>query len=214
MLARLILTCAAFALALTSAHATDYTESIDGEFSGDRLNPTRIALTYGAFSPNGVAGYNVISGTLGMTGSTIDRDYFTVTVPDGFALSQLRVGNQTTVGGTTSFLGIATGATMPVAPDATSAAGLLGWKLYGAADRNTDILGALGIAGNGASGFAGPLVAGDYTVWLQERSSGTYNYRFNFVISPVPEPAQHALILAGLGLLWMRRLAMLRGRTG
>lgn len=57
------------------------------------------------------------------------------------------------------------------------------------------------IAGNGASGFARPLAAGDYTFWIQELATGDFTYRFNFLLepSPVPLPASLWLMLFGLG---------------
>lgn len=171
------------------------------EFSGDRSAPTVFALD--AATPAPLGGFsNVLSGTIGASPSTgVDRDYLRIVVPEGYLLTALRVGNQTTVGGGGSFIGLASGATMPVAPNAPDATGLLGWRVYGAAGLNADILAALGSAGNGATGFSGPLPAGDYAVWLQELAQGSFTYRLNFVVSPVPEPASVAAMIAGLATL-------------
>ncbi|MBL8382717.1 MAG: PEP-CTERM sorting domain-containing protein [Burkholderiales bacterium] len=185
--------------------ATDYSESAQGDLSNDRLRPTVIALSMGAPGANGRAGNNVLTGATGRSaGGTVDRDYFTVIVPAGHVLSALRVGNQTTVGGGGSFIGMAAGGTMPVAENAGSAAGLLGWKVYALADRNTDILDNLAVSGNGAAGFTAPLGAGAYTFWVQELATGSFNYRFNLVLSPVPEPAGWLMLLAGAALLGAR----------
>lgn len=184
------------------ALAGGHDEAVAGELSSDRLNPTRVLLDHGTTGNSPQPGGNVVSGHLGRdTGGVIDRDYFTVVVPAGYRLTQLLVGNQTTVGGGGSFTGLAAGAVMPVPDNAASAAGLLGWKVYRLADRQTDILDDMGIAGNGASGFAPPLGEGEYTFWVQELAAGTFSYRFNLVLSPVPAPAAWALMVGGLALL-------------
>jgi hypothetical protein len=186
------------------AFASDHDESLNGEISGDRQNPTRILLSYGAAGNK--AGNNIVSGKLGRSaGGVIDRDYFTAVVPLGYALTELRVGNQTTVGGGGSFLGLAAGSFMPLEPSVATAPGLLGWKVYGTADRTTDILDDMAVSGNGASGFTRPLEAGEYTFWAQELATGSFNYRFNLMLAPVPEPAPWIMLGAGLALLGLRR---------
>lgn len=188
------------ALAAGAVSAATLTEGAGIDFSGDPAAPTAFALDATTPGPTGFS--NVLTGTFGASAATgVDRDYLRLTVPTGFLLTELRVGTQTTVGGNGAFIGLAAGATMPVAPNATSAAGLLGWRVFGLADRNTDILQAMGAAANGATGFVGPLPEGDYTVWLQELATGEYAYRLNFVVSPVPEPASVAAMLAGAAVL-------------
>jgi len=188
------------------AFALDHDELLNGEISSDRLIPTRILLSYGAVGNSGSAGNNIISGTLGRsTGGVIDRDYFTAIVPQGYVLTELRVGTQTTVGGGGSFLGLAAGSFMPLEPSVATAAGLLGWKVYGTADRTTDILDEMAVSGNGASGFTRPLEAGEYTFWAQELATGSFNYRFNLMLAPVPEPAPWIMLGAGVALVGLRR---------
>jgi hypothetical protein len=116
------------AAASTGAAAVDLSEQIAGDFSNDRLAPTKWSL-----GPDSV---NVLTGTIGrnMSGQ-VDRDYVTLEVPVGYQWTQLRVGNQTVAsGGQGSFIGLALGPTMPVLPSATTATGLMGWKLYMWAD--------------------------------------------------------------------------------
>ncbi len=197
---------AALALSIVTgtAAAATYTESIDGELSNDRLSPSLFVLDFSA--SGSVPGSNVLTGTLGrLAGTPPDRDYVTVRLPSGHVLASLRVGNQTTFGGGGAFIGFAAGSTMPVPETATSATGLLGWKVYGAADLNTDILQAMSVPANGSTGFSAPLAAGDYTFWLQELAAGTFDYRFNFVVAPattvVPLPAAAWLFVAGMATL-------------
>jgi hypothetical protein len=194
----------------TPALAVRYAESTDGDISGNRFMPTPLLLDYDA--AGNVPGSNVVSGSTGRANGVVDRDYLHVVVPSGFLWSELRVGNQTTVGGGGSFIGIAAGSTMPVAPEASSAAGLLGYRLYGSADRNADILAAMGLPGNGATGFPAPLPAGDYTVWIQELADGSFQYRFNFVIAPVSEPS--VALLWGLGFAGLAGVRLRATRSG
>jgi PEP-CTERM motif len=185
---------------MTSFAAT-YDESTFGDLSNDRLNPTQFTLSFGTTGPNGIAGNNVVSGSVGRVGSTIDRDYLHVIVPTGYTWSELRVGNQTQVGNNSSFIGLAPGSTMPVDPTALNATSLLGFKLYNLNDRGQDILDDMAMSQNGSSGFSTPLSAGSYTLWIQELAPGNFNYRFNLILTPVPEPESYAMLLAGFGIL-------------
>lgn len=201
-----LLGCAT-ALAMLPAAAADYTESILGDLANERSAPTKWELTYGSGGLNGEMGNNVLTGSTGRVAAAdpVDRDYVHIVVPQGFQLSQLRVGNQTTVGGSGSFLGLAAGPVMTVAPDAADATGLLGARIYTLADRGTDILDDLAAGAFGASGFQAPLQAGDYTLWIQETSVGVRSYRFNLILTPVPEPGMLAMLGLGLGILSLAR---------
>jgi hypothetical protein len=187
------------------AFSANYSESTDGDLSNDRLSPTFLQLDY--LATGNVPGSNVLDGATGRnaTTSVIDRDYLWINVPTGYILGELRVGTQTQVGGGGSFIGVASGTFMPVDASVSTAAGLLGWRVYGTSDRGTNTLDDMAVAGNGASGFPGTLGAGDYTFWIQELAPGSYPYRFNFVLTPVPVPAALWLFASGIGLLTVVR---------
>lgn len=202
-----------FALGLMTAfqvQADDYDEAISGDLSNDHLSPKRLNLSYGPLGSNGLRGNNIVTGKLGRTSGVVDRDYLHIVVPEGFALSELRVGNATTVGGSGSFIGIAAGSFMPISPAAIDAKGLLGYHLYTAADKSQDILDNMATSGNGASGFVAPLAAGDYTLWIQELATGSFNYRFNLILTQVPEPETWGLMLAGLMLTFRHKKSLCR----
>lgn len=192
-------------LSACAASAADLDEASTGDFSNDRLQPTPFVLTYNVTpAANGVLGHNVVTGSTGRGSAGVDRDYLHVVVPLGYVWTELLVGNLTTSGGAGgSFIGLAQGSTMPVLATATTADGLLGWRHYGVSDRRTDILDDLALSGNGAQGFTRPLAAGDYTLWVQELSPGNFDYRFNLILSPVPEPSVTLTLLAGLALLYL-----------
>jgi len=187
-----------------AACAVTLSEASAGDFSGDRLTPTRFVLDHQAGTP----GHNVLSGSTGRGANGVDRDYLWVVVPEGYRWTGLRVGQQTFSGGANgAFIGLASGSTMPLEPNAQNATGLLGWRHYAAADRGSDILDDMSRPAKGSSGFSGELPAGDYTVWIQELAPGEFNYRFNFLLSPVPEVPTALLLLAGLAALRLRSSA-------
>lgn len=212
---RALAAAAAWAVA-AAAQAGGHDEATQGEVSDDRFAPTRLELNFVA--GGNMPGSNVISGRVGRgSNGVVDRDYFHLVVLDGYRWSGLRVGNQVTVGGSQgSFIGLAAGGTLPVAPGAGSAAGLMGWTLYSPSQAGSELLDdmALGhaVAGglDGASGFRAPLPAGDYTLWIQETAPGSYSYRFNLLLSPVPEPGSALLVALGLAGLRLRQRRQVR----
>ncbi len=171
------------------------------EFSGDRLAPTLFALDMAD------GGNNLMSGGIGRTVSgVVDLDYVHVLVPAGMVWTGLVVGRNTTVGGGGSFLGLASGDTMPVPETTNSPAGLLGFLVYGLSDLELDVLPFIAASGTGAageaSGFSLPLPAGSYTLWLQELMTGSFGYSFNLTTAAataVPEPTAAMLALLALG---------------
>jgi hypothetical protein len=180
---------------LPTAHAAIvHQESIDGDLANSGTTPTAISVAPGL---NGIVG----------GAANPDRDYARFAVPDGYRLQSLFVRSGTVAAGAGSFIGLQAGAQVTVDPNGSSAAGLLGWTLFSAADVDTDILGRMGVPAEGSSGFAAPLDAGVYTLWIQELG-GRSAYVFDLDIAPVPLPAALWLLLgglAGLGAIDRRR---------
>ena len=178
--------------------AIDYNEAVSGDFSNSGLTPTSL----GNLTP----GSNEMFGTTGRGTAGMDRDYFTFTVPTGYEWTSMTELPGTASGGSVSFLAIQAGNKVTVSPNASSAAGLLGWTHYGPGDINTDLLPRIGIASNGSSGFTAPLGSGNYSLWIQDFNPGAFSYGFRFgVQAAVPEPGSVAL-LVGFSLCGMRVL--------
>src|SRR5579884_1151664 len=160
---------AAFAagMAVTSSPANAvvaYDEGASGDLSNSGASPTIISL---------IIGDNIISGTSGKNSAgVIDRDYFTFTLASNQILTAINVLPGTVPIGL-SFIGVQSGNQVTVSPAGPTAAGLLGWAHYSAADVGTDILDNMSVAANGSSGFSIPLGPGTYAFWVQEASPGT-----------------------------------------
>ncbi|MEM9237500.1 MAG: hypothetical protein AAGB14_12025 [Verrucomicrobiota bacterium] len=178
------------ALATTglSEAAVIWDESVDGDFSGDYLNPTPIVLS---------TGDNLISGTV--RGGPLDQDLFTLTVPVGQTLNEVRVTEYSGITDALSFMGAQPGTQLSDPPGAyifdDPSVGPINYVLYGQADADIDrdVMPQL-VVGAPMSGQS-PLPAGDYTFWINETQAQT-GYTFNFVV--VPEPGSLALGLVSL----------------
>lgn len=181
-------------LSVATAHAdTVYNESISGDLSNSGLTPTLLTVSLGP---------NDVFGTTGKTGTVIDRDYFTFTVPVGAELTAITVLPGTETLGTlgASFIGIEAGPEVTVSTAATDATGLLGWYHYTTGDIGVNILPLMGASGLGSIGFTGSLPSGTYSFWVQEASAGTVPYGLEFTIA-APEPASWTTLLTGMALL-------------
>lgn len=178
------------ALALASqARAAGWDESVHGDLSDDGLAPT--ALIFGA-------GSNAVIGVTGNDGSGIDRDYARFTVPDGWQLDAITVLPNTAVSGGSSFFAIQSGSQVTAAPNGEGAAALLGYAHFGNDAIGQNLLPLILLGGTSA------LPSGSYAIWVQE-TGGLASYGFDFVLSPVPEPASAAMLSAGLLLLSLTR---------
>jgi hypothetical protein len=187
----------ACAMAAHSNAATVYRESVSGDLSNSGTAPTVLPVSSGS---------NQIFGSTGRGAAGTDRDYFTITVPTGLAISQILELGGTSVGDAVSFFGIERGSQVTVATNATTADGLLGWAHYGPVSTDTDIMPDLSVASLGSTGFTGPLGAGNYAFCIQDFGAGTFSYAFDVRLAAAtptaaPEPSSYALGLIGTSLM-------------
>ena len=182
-------------LSVPMSAAVVYDEAVSGQLSSTGLSPTAVTVAGGS---------NLILGTNGNLAPSV-RDYVTFTVPAGFALESITLMDTSL--GARGFLGLQSGNQLTLPTNTMTAAGLLGWWHYTPADIDTDLLASMSTPANGSSGFAPPLGAGSYTLWIQDSSPGTFEYGFDVTLAPVPEPATVFTCVAsllGLGLLKRR----------
>lgn len=172
--------------------AVIWNESVMGDLSNSGLSPTLIGVSPGS---------NQILGSTGRT-TAVDRDYFTINIPVGLQLTSVTVLPGTTSGGALgfSFIGMQAGSQVTLPVNTATAAGLLGWWHYTAADVSSDILSKMAIPVNGASGFTSPLASGTYSFWVQDFDPGPLPYGFDFQITSVPEPGTWVTLISGLTL--------------
>ena len=173
-----------------------YSETDSGDLSNDGLAPTSVSFSTGS---------NQVFGSTGrITG--VDRDYFSFAVPPGYALTGI-VELPGTTSGNVSFFGLQAGNQLTVATNTPDATGLLGWIHYSPANINQNLFSTLSSPSFGSSGFTAPLGAGNYSVWIQDFTAGTFNYGFDFRLRAVPEPSTYGIAAGVLafGLILARR---------
>jgi hypothetical protein len=164
-----------------------WNEASDGDITGDRFAPLFLGAGLGS---------NTITGTV-VTG---DIDYFTFVVPAGAELVALNLLNYNSLD-ELAFVAVQQGNVFTVDAANPTPVGLLGYTLYGEFFEGLNILPDIG-QGSGATGFTGPLPAGQYVFWNQQTGIEITDYTFEFVI--VPAPGGLAL-LGSSGLLTLRR---------
>jgi hypothetical protein len=188
---KLLLACA-LASVPSVAGAFSYSEVVDGDLSGNFAAPTALVATVGS---------NTLSGTT--VGG--DLEYLRITLPDGYALTQLVLTSFTSADDV-AFIAVQAGTAFSEPPATIVAGDLLGYahfgtgSLAGGATPGNDFLDDMGAAA-GAIGFTPPLDGSDYTFWIQQIGTTSFGYSLDFVV--VPEPGSGALL--GLGLLALAR---------
>ncbi len=170
-------------------------EAVAGDLSDDRFNPTLFEL---------IPGDNYLYGILAGFDreGVLDRDYFTISVPEGYLFSAMILDAYFSKDAA-AFVGIQPGSVFPDDPASVSGDDLLGWTLFGAGQQGQDILAEIG---RGGRGFTPPLPAGSYTFWAQQFGDYT-EWVVHFTVVPVPEPAS-VLSLALLSVI----LPVMHGR--
>jgi PEP-CTERM motif len=191
LFARCALVGAAVVSFISSANAANYTETGNGDLSGNRAAPTQFSLTNG-------------SNNLTATTQGGDLDVVRVNVPAGHLLNQLIVRSFTQAGfDSTAFVGMQAGTTFTVDPNLGDTSQLLGYTHFGAGSVGSNILPFIG-QGFDSIGFTPPLQSGPYSLFLQQQGTPV-TYQFDFVVAAVPEPSTMMLGGAGLALLLVAR---------
>ncbi len=149
--------------------ASELDEGFVGDLSDDRAAPNTWALGAGA--------NELKAGT-----SAGDLDYVNFTVGTCDTLVSITVNAFSFNGGDEiAFIAMQRGSTFTVTPETagTRIDELLGYRHFGTANINADILSDMGQAEN-AIGFTSPLPSGNYTLWLnQVGPSSEYTLGFN-----------------------------------
>lgn len=174
------------------ASAFSHVETTDGDLSGNGLAPTSLVAVPGA---------NFLSMTSGSASGSVDRDYFTFTVPAGYQLDSILLLTSN-VDGAVSFIGVQSGGTFTEPPVGADVGNLLGWHHFSTTDAGSDILDEIG-AGPGSIGFSGPLAAEAYTFWAQDFGFQA-DYSMQFGLTAIPEPTTLALLGAGIAFMSRR----------
>ena len=167
-----------------SAQPVLWNEHVQGDLSDNRLQPNQFALPSGSSHLNGFMA--------GEVGGVVDLDYYSITVPQGFELSQIILESYTSQD-PVAFLAIQPGPIFPNDPGSVTPGELMGWIHLGAQHVGLDILPIMGSQG---MGFTPPLAAGTYTFWAQQLGAPT-DYLLEFVVVPAPAGAVAGLLMLG-----------------
>lgn len=178
----------ALGFAAPGLSAVVWDEANNGDLSNDGLTPTTLGVSLGS---------NIVNGSTGNPGTGVDRDYFRFTIPVGAALTSITIQPNTTVSGSSSFIGLQAGPQLTVTPSGVGVENLIGFSHYGNADVGVNLLPLL------AASFISGLPSGTYSLWLQE-TGGPVDYGIDFGVTAVPLPAAAWLLMPGLLGLWTR----------
>lgn len=170
-----------------------WNESVQGDLSNNRFEPTMLMVAPGS---------NQFFGLMNAAGPNgeVDRDYFTLTIPEGHQLSSITLDIYFSQD-FAAFLGIQPGPVFPNDPDTVQPNDLLGWTLISTMEEGQNVL---PIMGSNGTGFTPPLPAGTYSFWAQQTGDRT-EYALTFGVEPIPAPGALTLITAGSWLLLRRR---------
>jgi len=198
-----VLTLAVLATGAVSANDLFNNNPLPGsliDLSDDGNSPTFLTFS---------DGHNIVEGSMGWNGFTLDADIWTFTVAAGYEVSEINLvtyngSNPTFPNG--HFMALASGSTINTT-DATNHLSNGLWReetdLLG--NTKTDLLAILQAGPEfGGISFTGNLQAGTYTFWVQDTTEFVNQYCIDFVITPVPEPGS-ALLLGAASFLCLRR---------
>jgi hypothetical protein len=189
------LVAAALCVLFSGAAQADviWNEQINGDFPNDPMHPTPLMLA---------PGDNSIAGRLeGVNNDGIfDIDYFSVTVPQGYQLSQINLETYLSVD-QVAFIAIDPGPVFSIPPEHATIENLYGWLHFGTDYVGLDMLGPMSHNGRG---FTPPLPAGTYSFWVQQQDDFT-EYTSVFIVDAVPAPGAGAVLLLGATAILRRR---------
>jgi PEP-CTERM motif len=191
-------------LAVASANATTYNESVSGDLSDNKAAPTPLVLTPGLNRVIGtVAGFPEFGGT-------DPQDWVSFTIPAGFVMVSY-VNEKYTGIDDQGFTGFQSNPFF--SGDEFNAASYTGYAHFGPLAQNPDgnpvrvstvHVNLLPLMTDptfdpGATGFTAPLGAGTYTFLIQQGDPNLTGYQFNMTLRPagaVPEPGSSLCLLA------------------
>ncbi len=176
-------------LVASTAAASVYNESIDGDLSGDRFSPTHIIVDNGL---------NTVTMQVVDSASGGDRDYFTFSIGAGQSVDSIVVTDSFNPAGgfdSAGFVGLAFDRFFDFDPDAFTGPGLQGFVITDASVVGAESIGDL-------SGGLTSLGAGDYSFWVQQ--TGEDLTEISLAINVVPSPSAMGLLAMG-GLVGVRR---------
>lgn len=192
----------AVTLPFSGATALNWTESLDGDLSGDGNSPTLVFLTEGS---------NLFEGTMGSLNGTgpLDADAWTFTIAAGYYLTGISlVAYNAPTPNLNSFMAMDDENTINMTDSSEHLSnGLWTEELDGFGNTYTDLLAILDDGPFfGGDGFTGPFLGpGTYTFWIQE-GDAQIGYTINMTVTAVPEPGSMMLVvLAGMGVAMRRR---------
>lgn len=169
-----------------------YHEATGGDLSNNQLQPTPILLP---------AGQGSIVAT--MNTDTDQQDWFAVTIPEGFALTAIVLGDYDS-SDPVAFLGFRQGSEFRGVY--TEASSYNGYVHMGAESRFTDLLPLMAnqVTSPGTLGFTIPLAAGTYTFLAQQTGADTL-YQLDFEVTAVPGAWGAGALVGGLAMVARRR---------
>jgi hypothetical protein len=175
---------------------------LGGDFSSDAANPNAVLLPAGGST-------TIVSN---LEGGHNDRDFITVTIPDGYRLADVILEGYQADPGNSGFLGLKLGGdfvvdpaipALGITPDGVVEPGdLEGGYVFNDGDVGTDLLPKLNAPSFGFAGFDEDALTGDVTVWLNQGGDAS-QATLTFVTEEIPSTGGDivAAINAGGGAL-------------
>lgn len=170
-----------------AARQVAWNESVQGDLSSDRFNPTHITLDEEA------------TYWMRATTSSADPEYVTITIPSGLELQAINHVAWTSTD-RVAFIALQSGTTFTEPAIGPDPANMLGWTHFGPGlTLGKDLLGIMAQQ-KGTIGFPVPLPAGDYTFWLNQTDDSGSTYELEFVVIPSAATISLAVVPAACAL--------------